>query len=64
MISEGGWTGTRDGGAFESTFVTVGEFDGEGRVLRLDFYDPHHLDDARARFAEIARNVKTYLDTS
>jgi hypothetical protein len=64
MISEGGWTGTRDGGAFESTFVTVGEFDGEGRVLRLDFYDPHHLDDARARFAEIARSVKTYLDTS
>jgi len=57
MLSEGGWTGTRDGGAFESTFVTVGEFDERGRVLRLDFFDPHHLDAARARFAEIVESA-------
>ncbi len=47
------WVGTRDGGAFESPFVVVTELDASGRMERLDFYDPHHLDAALARFEEI-----------
>jgi len=49
------WTGTRDGGAFESPFVHVVELDAAGKAVRLDFYDPHHLDRAQARFDEIGR---------
>jgi len=52
-IAELLWVGTRDGGAFESPFVWVVELDADGKACRLDFYDPHHLDAARARFAEI-----------
>jgi ketosteroid isomerase-like protein len=47
------WVGTREGGAFESPFVCVGEFGADGRFIRADFYDPHHLDRAFARFEEI-----------
>ncbi len=47
------WVGTRDGGAFESPFVCVAEFGADGRTVRSDFYDPHHLDRALARFEEI-----------
>ena len=47
------WVGTREGGAFESPFVCVGEFGADGRFVRADFYDPHHLDRALARFEEI-----------
>jgi class 3 adenylate cyclase/ketosteroid isomerase-like protein len=46
-------SGTRDGGAFESPFVTVIELDGSGRATHMDNYDPHHLERALARFAEI-----------
>ena len=42
------WVGTRDGGAFESPFVSVTESGADGRTVRADFYDPHHLD-SRAR---------------
>ncbi len=48
------WVGTRDGGAFESPFLVVSEVDPDGKVVRIDFYDPHHFDRARARFEEIA----------
>jgi ketosteroid isomerase-like protein len=47
------WLGTRDGGAFESPFVTVSEHDADGRFVRTDFYDPQHLDRALARLEEI-----------
>ncbi|MEO8602346.1 MAG: nuclear transport factor 2 family protein [bacterium] len=52
-IAEIVWVGTRDGGAFESPFVYVLELDAQGRGLRLDLYDPHHVERARARLAEI-----------
>jgi ketosteroid isomerase-like protein/tetratricopeptide (TPR) repeat protein len=44
------WSGTRDGGAFESPFVSVNEFDAVGKVVRNEFYDPKHIDRALARF--------------
>ncbi len=53
LLAEVVWIGTRDGGAFESPFLWVVELDAEGLAQRLDFYDPHHLDAARARFEEI-----------
>ena len=53
LLQDKVWFGTRDGGAFESPFVGVIELDGDGRALRMDLYDPHHLDRARARFDEI-----------
>ena len=40
-------------GAFESPFIWVVDLDAAGLAERLDFYDPHHLDAARARFDEI-----------
>jgi hypothetical protein len=42
-ISDITWVGTREGGAFESPFVNVAEAGGDGRIVRADFYDPHHL---------------------
>ena len=54
LISSNMWVGTRDGGAFESPFLVVSETDPAGKVVRIDFYDPHHFDRARARFEEIA----------
>ena len=48
------WTGTRDGGAFESAHIGVTEVDAHGRALRFDAYDPHRIDEAFARFEEIA----------
>jgi hypothetical protein len=44
------WVGTREGGAFESAFVSVVELAPDGRALRADFYDPPHLPKALARF--------------
>lgn len=57
LLAEVVWVGTRDGGAFESPFLWVVELDAEGRAQRLDFYDPRHVDAARARFAEIDGNA-------
>ena len=51
------WVGTRDGGAFESPFILVLELDAHGRAERVDFYDPHHLERALARFDEINAHV-------
>src|SRR6185295_20388562 len=52
-IAECVWVGTRDGGAFESPFLAVAEFDATDRPERLDFYDPPHAEAAWARFEEI-----------
>jgi len=53
LLAEVVWVGTRDGGAFESPFLWVVELDATGMARRLDFYDPHHLDEALARFEEL-----------
>ncbi len=55
------WVGTRDGGAFESPFLWVVELDAAGQAQRLDFYDPHHFEAARARFEEIGRGTSDAL---
>jgi len=47
------WVVTRDGGVFESPFLVVSELDADGKVVRIDFYDPHHFDRAWARFEEL-----------
>jgi hypothetical protein len=51
------WVGTREGGVFESPLVAVIELDARGRVVRIDFHDPHHVDRALARFEEIGRQA-------
>jgi class 3 adenylate cyclase len=53
FIAELVWLGTRDGGAFESPYLWVAELDADGRGQCFDFYDPHHLDQAFARFEEL-----------
>jgi hypothetical protein len=58
-IAEVVWAGTRDGGAFESPFLWVVELDADGRGQRFDFYDPHHLDQAFARFEELCAPTST-----
>ncbi len=57
LIAEAIWLGTRDGGAFESPLVLVSLLGAHGKALRTDFYDPHHLDRALARFGEIAAST-------
>ncbi len=47
------WVGTRDGGLFEIPAIAVWELDDLGKQHRLDLYEVHHLDQARARFAAI-----------
>ncbi|HJQ85156.1 MAG TPA: nuclear transport factor 2 family protein [Candidatus Binatia bacterium] len=47
------WVGVRDGGAFETPWISVSEHDHSGRVRRFDQYDPDQLDEARARFEAI-----------
>ncbi len=49
----GAWVGTRDGGAFETPWITVSEHDARGIVLRFDQYDLNQLAAARARFDEL-----------
>jgi ketosteroid isomerase-like protein len=46
--------GTRDGGSFELPFLRVSELDERGKVHRIGFYDFDQIEQARARFAEIA----------
>ncbi len=64
FLTDSIWTGTRDGGAFESPYVAVGELSADGRAQRLDFYDPHHIDQAFARFREIVDRESTVLDVA
>jgi hypothetical protein len=47
-------SGTRDGGAFERTWVNVAELDEHAKIRRIDLYDLDQLDQALARFAEIS----------
>lgn len=53
LLAQAIWLGTRDGGAFENPFLMVGEFGADGRILRADFYDVHHVGRAKKRFQEI-----------
>jgi hypothetical protein len=53
LLAASTWVGTRDDGAFESSFIVVTEVDARGKAVRQDFYDSHHVDAACARFAEI-----------
>ncbi len=53
LIWIGAWVGTRDGGAFETPWITVSEHDARGIVLRFDQYDLEQLPAARARFEEL-----------
>ena len=46
--------GTRDGGPFENPFLLTGTTDAEGHPLEMSVYDCAQLDDAFARFDEIA----------
>jgi len=48
------WVGTRDGGAFESEFLSVVELDDAGKARRVNFYDTHRSDEALARFEELS----------
>jgi ketosteroid isomerase-like protein len=57
FLTDSIWMGTRDGGAFESPYIAVGELADDGRAQRVDFYDPHHIDQAFARFREIAESI-------
>ena len=47
------WEGTREGGAYESPSLMVGELDALGRIRRFDQYDLERLEPARARYAEL-----------
>jgi hypothetical protein len=60
----GAWVGTREGGAFETPWITVSEHDARGIVLRFDQYDLAQLDAARARFAELAAPATRLADTT
>ena len=57
VLFQGAWVGTRDGGEFEIPVTAVIELDEVGRQLRLDAYDDNRLDDALARFEEIAASA-------
>ncbi|MEO6028156.1 MAG: nuclear transport factor 2 family protein [Candidatus Binatia bacterium] len=48
------WQGSRAGGAYEIPLVGITQMDEQGKVERIDFYDPEQLDQAWARFAELA----------
>jgi hypothetical protein len=53
------WRGTREGGAFEIPTVGTVEWDEQGRLLHLDVWGPDQLDQARARFEELAAPAPT-----
>lgn len=44
------WSGTREGGAFESPFLAVSKFDAEARIAEMHLFDPKQVDRARACF--------------
>ncbi len=48
------WLGTRDGGSFESPFISVARSNARGLIIEMDFFDTHHLDRAKALFEELA----------
>jgi class 3 adenylate cyclase len=54
-----GWVGTREGGPFEIQFAVVIVHDSAGRIGEYHTYDLDHLEDARARYAELAAAPRT-----
>jgi class 3 adenylate cyclase/ketosteroid isomerase-like protein len=50
MLSVTGWSGTRDGGAFDTSAVLVQSLAADGRSERFDMYGLEQLDQARARY--------------
>ena len=54
ILAGGGWSGTRDGGAFEIVTIAVCEVDEVGRIRQVDLYELTQLDQALARFAAIS----------
>jgi class 3 adenylate cyclase len=45
--------GTREGSDYEMPMVGTAALDAQGRLARVDTYDPEQLEQARARFAEL-----------
>ena len=58
-LTVGTMLGTRDGGPFEMTRISVVDFDAAGRRRRTDQYDPERLDAALSRYAELAEAAAT-----
>ena len=52
-LSVTGWSGTREGGAFETNAVLVQSLAEDGRAQRFDMYSLDQLDAARTRYAEL-----------
>jgi class 3 adenylate cyclase len=50
----GVWRGSREGGSYEIPLVVTIELDDAGRIVRADLCDEDAVDDAFARFAELA----------
>lgn len=63
-ISQVVWSGTRDGGPFEIEIVSVGLFNDAGRLARMDLYDLRQIDQAFARFHELAPQGALALATA
>jgi hypothetical protein len=53
-LLESTWLGTREGGAFENVIIAAIEFDALGRARRADVWEAEQLEQAQARFREIA----------
>jgi hypothetical protein len=53
VLSVSGWSGTREGGAFETEAVLVQCTAADGRSERFDMYSLEQLDQARERFEEL-----------
>src|SRR5262249_15567958 len=47
------WAGSRDGGPFEIPVVAVWVLGPDGRIQRIDTYNPEQVDAARARFEAV-----------
>jgi class 3 adenylate cyclase/ketosteroid isomerase-like protein len=54
-----GWVGTREGGPFEIQFAVVIVHDPDGRIREYHTYDLDQLEDARARYTELAAAPRT-----
>jgi hypothetical protein len=54
VLFEYAWHGTREGGAFENLWLVLIELARDGRAHRAEVWEPEQLDQARARFGEIA----------
>ncbi len=59
-LLEYAWHGTREGGEFENLLVAVVELATDGRARGVDVWEPEKLDEARARFDEIAAEARLH----